>query len=123
MTKEESKRYCLLASQTVEVLQGKWKMQILCFVRWGPLRLGQLGRLMPSASKKVLIENLRELESHGLVVRRDLSRTIRHVEYDFSEAMRPAMIMILDHLAEFGGLRLSHSEEEPRDFRSQTCDP
>ena len=92
MTKEEPERYCLLASQTVEVLQGKWKMQILCLVRWGPVRLGQLGRLIPSTSKKVLIENLRELESHGLIVRRDLSGTIRHVEYDFTEVKRPAMI-------------------------------
>jgi DNA-binding HxlR family transcriptional regulator len=110
MTKDEPERYCRLASQTVEVLQGKWKMQILCFVRWGPVRLGQLSRLMPSASKKVLIENLRELESRGLIVRRDLSGTIRHVEYDFAEAMRPAMIQILDHLAEFEGLRLSLPE-------------
>jgi DNA-binding HxlR family transcriptional regulator len=110
MTKDESQRYCLLASHAVELLQGKWKMQILCFVRWGPVRLGQLGRLMPSASKKVLIENLRELESHGLIVRREFSGAIRHVEYDFSDTMRPAVVLLLDHLAEFGGLPLSHPE-------------
>jgi DNA-binding HxlR family transcriptional regulator len=111
MTEDESKRYCLLASHAVEVLQGKWKMQILCSVRWGPVRLGQLGRLMPSASKKVLIENLRELESHGLIVRREFSGVIRHVEYDFSETMRPAVVLILDHLAEFGNIHPSHPKD------------
>jgi DNA-binding HxlR family transcriptional regulator len=90
---------------------------------WGPVRLGQLGRLIPSASKKVLIENLRELESHGLIVRKDLSGTIRHVEYDFTEVMRPAMTQILDHLAEFGGLRLSHPEDGRTISDAQIPDP
>lgn len=113
MKKDESEKYCQLASHAVEVLQGKWKMQILCFVRWGPVRLGQLGRLMPSVSKKVLVENLRELESDGLVMRREFSGPIRHVEYDFPDTMRPAVVLILDHLAEFGDLRLSQNEGEP----------
>jgi DNA-binding HxlR family transcriptional regulator len=111
MKKDESEKYCLLASHAVDILQGKWKIQILCFMRWGPVRLGQLGRIMPSASKKVLTENLRELESHGLIVRREFSGAIRHVEYDFPETMRPSLILILDHLAEFGGLPLSDPEE------------
>jgi DNA-binding HxlR family transcriptional regulator len=27
-----------------ELLQGKWRLQILCIVRSGPIRLGQLGK-------------------------------------------------------------------------------
>jgi len=77
-------------------------MKILCAIRSGPVRLGQLGRVIPTASKKVLTDNLRELESRGIVVRRDLSGTVRHVEYDFSDAMRPGMTSILDHLAALG---------------------
>ena len=76
-----------------------------------PVRLGRLARLIPSASKKVLTENLRELEAGGIVVRRDLSGTVRHIEYDFSEAMRPAMISILDCLVELGDFHLSEATE------------
>ena len=83
-------------------------MQILCVIRSRPDRLGGLTRLIPSASKEVLTENLRELEASGIVVRRDLSGTVRHVEYDFSEAMRPAMISMLDHLAELGEFHLAN---------------
>jgi DNA-binding HxlR family transcriptional regulator len=50
----------------------------------------------------VLTENLRDLEDAGLVVRRDLGGSVRHVEYDFSEAMRPKIQAMLDHLADFG---------------------
>lgn len=75
---------------------------ILCMMRNGPVRLGRLSREIPSASKKVLTENLRELEANGVVVRRDLSGTVRHVEYDIAEGLRPGIASILDHLASLG---------------------
>jgi DNA-binding HxlR family transcriptional regulator len=71
-------------------------------MRTGSIRLGQLARLIPAASKKALVANLRYLEINGAVVRRDLSSKVRHVEYDFSDAMRPVMTSVLDHLADVG---------------------
>jgi DNA-binding HxlR family transcriptional regulator len=103
MAIEKAKTYSESASHVIEVLQGKWRMQILWVMRAGPTRLGQLARRIPCASKKVLTENLRELEANGIVVRRDLSGNVRHVEYDFNEGLRPAVNAILDHLAEVGG--------------------
>ena len=49
----------------------------------------------------MLTENLRELEDAGLVVRGDLGGSVGHVEYDFSEAMRPKIQEMLDQLADF----------------------
>jgi DNA-binding HxlR family transcriptional regulator len=74
-------------------------MQILCVMRSGPVRLGQLTRLIPTASKKVLTENLRRLESSGMVVRTDLSGSVRHVEYDLAEAVKLETHVLLDQLA------------------------
>lgn len=76
-------------------------MQILCIMRTGPVRLGQLTRLIPSASKKVLTENLRKMESAGLVVRTDLSGPVRHVQYDLAEATKLQTHRLLDQLAEW----------------------
>jgi DNA-binding HxlR family transcriptional regulator len=42
-------------------------------MRGGPVRLGQLSRLLPEASKKVLMTELKQLVRSGLVERRDLS--------------------------------------------------
>jgi DNA-binding HxlR family transcriptional regulator len=97
-----SEDYCRSCTDTVHLVQGKWKMQILCSIRSGPVRLGQLRRELRTASKKVLTENLRELEESGLVVRRDLGGSVRHVEYDFREERRPQIQAMLDHLADFG---------------------
>ena len=97
-----SENYCRSCTDTVHLVQGKWKIHILCSIRSGPIRLGQLRRELGNASKKVLTENLRELEDAGLVVRRDLGGSVRHVEYDFSEEMGSQIHAMLDHLAEFG---------------------
>ena len=94
--------YCRSCTDTVHLVQGKWKIHILCAIRAGPVRLGQLRRELRHASKKVLAENLRELEDAGLVLRRDLGGSVRHVEYDFTEDMRLQIHSILDRLATFG---------------------
>jgi DNA-binding HxlR family transcriptional regulator len=96
-----SENYCRSCTETIRLLQGKWKIHILCAIREGPVRLGQLTREMPTASKKVLTENLRELERAGLIVRRDFGEVLRHVEYDFAKGFKPEMQSLLDHLASF----------------------
>jgi DNA-binding HxlR family transcriptional regulator len=96
-----SEDYCRLCTGTVQLVQGKWKMHILCAIRSGPVRLGRLTRALPKASKKVLTENLRKLERDGLVVRRDFGGTVPHVEYDFRSEMRAAIESMLDPLARF----------------------
>ncbi len=96
-----SEKYCRSCTESVHLIQGKWKIHILCSIRSGPVRLGRLRRELRTASKKVLTENLRELEDSGLIVRRDLGGAVRHVEYDFRDEVRPAIESILDHLADF----------------------
>lgn len=54
------------------------------------MRLGQLVRLMPTASKKVLAETLRQLERDGVIVRTDLSDILLGVEYDYAVGFRLA---------------------------------
>lgn len=48
-------------SQTPELLKKKWTVQILCAMREQPVRLSELRRLFPLASKEVLLSNLRSL--------------------------------------------------------------
>jgi DNA-binding HxlR family transcriptional regulator len=42
--------------------------------------------MFPGASKKMLTQHLREMEKDGLVVRKDLSGKLRHVEYFLSDS-------------------------------------
>lgn len=91
------------------LLQGKWRIHILCAVRSGPVRLGQLARVIPNASKKMLTQNLRSLEGAGVVIRRDLSDLLLHVEYDLDPSVRDSVCQLLDELSKWGGLYLQCS--------------
>ena len=86
----------------ISVVQGKWKMGILSHLQYGPIRLSQLRRLFPDASKKMLAQHLRELEADGIIVRSDLSGRRRHVEYCLNAAKRAAVFRLIDSLAEWG---------------------
>jgi DNA-binding HxlR family transcriptional regulator len=71
-------------------------------MRSNPVRLGQLARLIPGASKKMLTQNLRQLEADGIVVRKDMSDLLLHIEYELDESMKDEVCALLDHLAKWG---------------------
>jgi|SRR5262245_24963209 len=54
---------------TLEVLGGKWKTVILCFIKEGPCRYHEIRRLAPSLSEKMLTERLKDLLNAGLITR------------------------------------------------------
>jgi DNA-binding HxlR family transcriptional regulator len=118
--RDKSIEYSCAAEVAICLLQGKWRIQILCVMREGPTRLGQLARLIPSASKKVLTENLRQLHSAGLIVRNDLSSVrILHVEYDLAEPVRTATYELLDQLAKWGDAYEASGAKEPTPEREK----
>ena len=87
------------------LFRGKWRVQIFCALRSGSVRLGQLARLIPeAASKKMLMQNLRQLEACGIIVRKDMSDLVLHVEYDLAVQTRESVCVLLDHLADWGRL-------------------
>ena len=108
-------RRASLACDTL--LQGKWRVQILCAMRVGPVRLGQLVRLIPNVSRKMLVQNLRSLEGAGVVIRKDLSDVLLHVEYDLAPGLRESICLLLDELSKWGSCYSQNSFGEDHVWR------
>jgi len=70
---------------TLEILGGKWKALIVCLLITGTKRTGELQRLIPAISQKVLIQQLRELERDGIVGRHTYNELPPKVEYYMTE--------------------------------------
>ena len=70
---------------TVSIIGGKWKPPILSRLVGGEKRFGELGRLVPGVTKKMLTQQLRELEREGIVARRVYDEVPPRVEYYLSE--------------------------------------
>lgn len=67
---------------TLRVVSGKWKPLILYFLcQGGPTRYGELRRAVRDVSDKVLIQQLKELESDRLVKRTDYQEVPPRVDY------------------------------------------
>jgi DNA-binding HxlR family transcriptional regulator len=66
------------------LIGGKWSMLLLCVLRAGPVRTGELARRVGGISQKMLTQTLRELERHGIVRRRDYGEIPPRVEYSLT---------------------------------------
>ena len=67
------------------VIGGKWKPIILYCLMGDKLRFGKLALLIPTISRKVLTEQLKELVNHGLVKREEFDELPPKVEYGLTE--------------------------------------
>ncbi len=101
----------LPAQRALKVISGRWKPVILYHLFDGPKRLSELKRLAPDASQKVLIEQLREMEEHGLIRREVDARVKGRVDYNATPlgiSLRPVIATLCDwgrrHAAELGEL-------------------
>jgi DNA-binding HxlR family transcriptional regulator len=90
------------AQLAISLIQGKWKMRILSQLQHGPIRLSQLRKMFPGASKKMLTQHLREMEEDGLIIRTDLSARLRHVEYSLEDFIGRCRVALDQHLDRMG---------------------
>jgi len=65
----------------LELIADKWTLLILPALKRGPVRNGDLMRLIEGVSQKMLTQTLRELERNGLVSRNDYGEIPPRVEY------------------------------------------
>jgi DNA-binding HxlR family transcriptional regulator len=93
----------------LSAIGGKWSMICLYWLADEPRRFGELRRLMPEISQKVLTQTLRDLESEGLIVRIVHSAAQAHVEYRISaygETVKP----LIEKVVGWGRQHLDRAE-------------
>ncbi|MBW5426175.1 transcriptional regulator [Streptomyces sp. BG9H] len=93
---EERAPYACGLDAAVDVVGGKWKPMILWALYAGrTLRFGELKRHIPGVSEKMLIQQLRELESDGIVHREVYREVPPKVEYsltDLGQSLNAALL-------------------------------
>jgi DNA-binding HxlR family transcriptional regulator len=97
--------------RAIKVIGGRWKVAIVHHLFDGPKRLSELSQLLPNASQKVIIQQLRQMEEHGVVVREIFKQVPPRVEYSATKlglSLQPLITALCDwgyhHAAELNEL-------------------
>lgn len=90
--------------QALKLLEGRWKLVILFHLFGGHvLRFSDLERAIPGISQKMLIQQLRQMETDGIVHRTVYPQVPPRVEYrltDWGQALCPALDALLGWAAQ-----------------------
>lgn len=84
-------------SSTLKVFGGKWKPLILYFISVDVNRFGQLQRMMPNCSKRMMPKQLRELENDGIIHRKVFAEVPPKVIYSLTklgETLEPILFSL-----------------------------
>jgi DNA-binding HxlR family transcriptional regulator len=99
---------------------GRWKLTILYWLGREPHQFRQLQRRTAPVSHRVLVEQLRELEAHGLV-RRETSgpvpAPVRYMLTGYGETLRP----LIETVRVWGESHLARSRPRPAEETSLMC--
>jgi len=98
---------------TINVLSGKWKVQAVWRLSFGPRRFAELRNLLSGVSEKVLTAQLRELERDGVVRRTAVLSSPPKVTYSLSPSGE-TLIPLLEGLCGWGSKQFDIKPNLPR---------
>ena len=87
--------------RTVNYIGGKWKPIILIRLIPGQVRFGRLTMQIADISRKILTQQLKELEEDGLIIRHEYKEKPPRVEYELSERGK-TLIPVLKAMFDWG---------------------
>ena len=83
------------ASRTVlEVVANKWTHMVVCTLRDGPKRFGEIRRRLEGVTQKMLTQTLRTLERDGLVTRTQYPTIPPRVDYELTELGQDVVVLL-----------------------------
>lgn len=102
--------YCKFET-ALDILIGKWKPVILLrLLNHGTMRFSELQKSIPDITKKMLTQQLRELEYHDIVHREVYKEIPPRVEYSITEYGQ-RMTPLLQAMNDWGVNHIAHLQE------------
>ena len=91
-------------NSAINIISGRWKAQIVYFISKGNNRFHLLLQELPNISEPVLARQLKELETHAILVKREIPDTVPiGIKYILTNKGLD-LVPILDSLCNWGKL-------------------
>ncbi|MDQ0108697.1 DNA-binding HxlR family transcriptional regulator [Chitinophaga terrae (ex Kim and Jung 2007)] len=98
--KNETEEHSCPLTKAMSNIGNKWKPIIVCVMHERNLRFGEIAARIPVISRKVLTDQLKEMELDGLLTRQEFKEIPPRVEYGLTEKGK-ALLPILKLLQEW----------------------
>jgi len=96
-----SNEYILAVNDTLNVLNGKWKLPIIGSLLFGKKRFREIERCIPNITARMLSKELKDLELNGMVKRTVYDTIPVSVEYELTKSGK-TLTLVLDSMAVWG---------------------
>lgn len=110
-----SGEFVLAINDTMNVLNGKWKLPIIGLLMFGKKRYKELEREVKNITPRMLSKELKELELNGIVVRKVFDSIPVKVEYELTPSGYK-LRSVLDAMIDWG---LDHRETQKKLLKSK----
>ena len=97
----ECQRQLMAINDALDIVRGKWKVQIIVTLRFGTRRFKELQREINGITARMLSKELRDLEMNQLVIRSVHNTIPVTVEYSLSDYGR-TLDKVIDELRLWG---------------------
>lgn len=94
-TQDTDNKTQLVLQKTLDIICGKWRLFIIYQVGNESRRYGELRRMIPDVSEKVLVQELKALVSLGVVQKKTYGEMPPRVEYSLTHKGREILPMLL----------------------------
>jgi DNA-binding HxlR family transcriptional regulator len=95
MKKDIAEAQCPI-KKTLDVIGGKWKLRIIAQIGTSICRYGELKKLIPDISEKMLIQELKSLVENEILNKKSYHEVPPRVEYSLSKKGKKVLPLIDD---------------------------
>ncbi|HBV16710.1 winged helix-turn-helix transcriptional regulator [Chryseobacterium carnipullorum] len=114
MVKNELMKYSCPLGKAMSALGSKWKPIIVLVIKDRKLRFGELAVRINVISRKVLTDQLREMQTDGLIIREEFKELPPRVEYSLTEkglALLPILYLLEEWEAKFDNKEVQYDKD------------
>ena len=89
------KEFSCSVEVTLNMISGRWKVLIIHQLLEGSKRFNQLQRELRGITQRTLTKQLREMEAHNLIIRKDYNEIPPRVDYSLSPlglSLKPVLL-------------------------------
>ena len=96
-------------TKPLKLVGGKWKIAIIYVLSKGPIRFGEIKRLLTPITQQMLTKQLREMEKDNLIDRKVYDVVPPKVEYSLS-TIGISLIPVLEVMENWGKEQINKKE-------------